>query len=258
MDKNRKCFQPYFDNPLPKPHKRVSIQEAFTTPVPSQYSSSPDQEQGASLEESCKLVDSVCTEWSLSFEGIHGNSTSLTTVSSLPENCVISKADLQDQRNRSQYITNPLQHRDSIIINSEFTPTATGDSSAGVNASGHPYHKTHSDPPQWATGYPATPANSPIKRTIRSAGNQFRVSSVMCTSLNDSPLMEESLSSSSNETLIEEIEIRDTVEPKSQCEPSLPVNQTTSHLSMQQFPFPQAGRPASNRLHRYNYFGVVI
>lgn len=260
MDKNRKYFQPCFDHPLPKPHKRVSTIEAFTIPVPSQYSSSPDQEPGASLEESCKLDDSVCTEWSLSFESIHDNSTSLTTVSSLPENYIISKADLQDKRNRSQYITNPLSHRDSIIISnatSVSTPPATGDPLAGVNVSSHSYHKTHSDPPQWATGYPATPANSPIKRTIRSAGSQFHVSSVIHTSLNDSPispLMEESLSSSSNETLIEEIEIRNAIKPRPQFEPSLPVDQVTSHLSMQQFAFPQAGRPTSNRLHRYNSF----
>ena len=44
MDKNRKYFQPCFDYPLPKPHKRASTLEAFTIPAPSQYSSSPDQE----------------------------------------------------------------------------------------------------------------------------------------------------------------------------------------------------------------------
>ena len=249
VDKNKKHFQPCFDHPLSKPHKRVSLQEAFTIPMPSSYLSSPDQEQGVILEENCKLDDSVCTELSLSLEGIHDNSTSLTTVSSLPDNCDISKVDLQD-KNRTQQVSTNASQQGNIAneVSSVFTPPE--DPVKGGNVSSCPHCKTHCDPPQWTTGYPATPANSPIKRSVRSPGNRYRVSSAMHTKLHDSPItpvMEESLSSSSSsETLLEEIE-----EPKHQSEPCSGMNQATSHLSMQQFTFPHAGRPASNKLHRY-------
>ena len=243
VDKSIKHFPSCFDHPLSKPYKRASLQEAFTIPIASSYLSSSDQEQGVMLEENCKLDDSVCTELSLSLEGIHNNSTSLTTVSSLPDNYDISKVDLQD-KTRPHQIT--LQHKDDIVndVSSVFTPPE--DPITGSDVLGCPYYKTHSDSLQWTTGYPATPANSPIKRPVRSAGSRYRISSAMHTKLNDSPITtvtEESLSSSSNETLLEEIE-----EPNLQCPP---MSQGTSHLSMHQFTFPHAGRPASNRLHRY-------
>ena len=246
VDKNRKHFQPCFDHPLSKPCKRASLQEAFSIPMPSSYLSSADQEEGVILEENCKLDDSVCTELSLSLEGIHDNSTSLTTVSSLPDNYDISKVDLQDKNRPHQIIDNTLQHKDDIL-NSVFT-LPEDPITAGGNVLDHPHYNTHSEPPQWTTGYPATPANSPIKRSIRSAGSRYHVSSAMHTKLNDNPItpvMEESLSSSSNETLLEEIEDR-----KLQNGPSPPMSQATSHLSMHQFTFPHAGRPASNKLHR--------
>lgn len=242
VDKSRKHCQPCFDHPLSKPYKRASLQEAFITPMPSSSLSSSDQDQGVILEENCKLDDSVCTELSLSLEGIPDNSTSLTTVSSLPENYDTPKVDVQDE-SRTQQIK--LQHKDDIVsdVSSVFTPPI-----AGGNVSGCPLYKTHTDPPQWTTGYPPTPANSPIKRLVRSAGSRYRVSSEMHTKLNDTlitPVTEESLSSSSDETLLEEIE-----ELKFQNEHSPSMSQTTSHLSMHQFTFPHAGRPASNRLHR--------
>ena len=257
VDKNRKQFQPCFDHPLSKPQKR-SPQEAFTIPVPSPYLSVPDQEQGVILEENCKLDDSVCTELSLSLEGNHDNSTSLTTVSSIPENYDISKIDLQDKNRPHQAITYALQHKDDVIINNggtAFTPPTTEDRLAGGNVSGNARYKTHSNPPLWTTGYPATPANSPVKRSLSSAGGRYYVPSAMHTALNNnpiSPVMEESLSSSSSETLLEEIEFGNSVdEPKFQGESNSQVSQMTSHLSMQQFKFPQAGRPTGNRLRRY-------
>lgn len=264
VDKNRKQFQPCFDHPLSKPHKRTP-QEAFIIPTPSPYLSIPDQEQGVILEENCKLDDSVCTELSLSLEGIHDNSTSLTTVSSLPDNYDISKVDLQDKNRSHQTIANTLPRRDGIINNDAnlaVIPPATEDPMAGGNVPDSAHHKTHPNPSQWTTGYPATPANSPIKRSVSSAGSRYRVSSAMHAALNNNPItpvMEESLSSSSNETLLEEIELKNSIEePKREANP--PVNEaTTSHLSMQQFIFPQAGRPSSNRLHRYacNYRVVI-
>ena len=247
VDKSRKHFQPCFDHPLSKPYKRASLQEAFITPMPSSSLSSSDQDQGVILEENCKLDDSVCTELSLSLEGIHDNSTSLTTVSSLPDNYDVPKVDIQDESRIEQ---STLQYKDDIVsdVSSTFTPPILG---GNVSTCSHykthtdPPHKTRTDPPQWTTGYPATPANSPIKRPVRSAGSQYRASSEMHNNIPITPVIEESLSSSSNETLIEEIE-----EPKFQNEHSLLMSQTTSHLSMHQFTFPNAGRPASNRLHR--------
>lgn len=261
VDKSKKHFQPCFDHPLSKPHKRVSLQEAFTIPIPSPYSCF-NQEQGVILEENCKLDDSVCTELSQSLEDIHDNNTSLTTVTPLPDSYVNSKVDLQD-KGRPYQTSNTLQCRDSVLNNATpvFTPPTIEHSLLSGGASLYTHHKAHSDPRQWTTIYPATPANSPIKRLIKSASSQFRVSSAMHTPLSDNtitPVMEESLSSSSNETVLEEIEIRDPVEePKLQCEPSPPVNPVASHLSMQQFMFPQAGRPTSNKLHRYSYCCVV-
>lgn len=248
IDKNRK--QPSFDNPLKKPHK-ITPQEAFTVPMPS-YSSSPGQERGVNLEENCKVDYSVCTELSLSTEGIRDNITSLTTVSSLPDD---SKTNFHNRKYRS-YHSNPLQLKDSLIISdttSVFTPPTEDLLLDGGNVSSYAHHKTQSDPTQWATGYPATPANSPIKRPVRSAESRYHVYSALHTQFNDStitPVTEEkSLSSSSTETL-EEIEIKDAIEGPFKCDLSLPTNQVTSHLSMQQFLFPQAGIPTGNRLHR--------
>ena len=253
VEKNRKLSQPCFDHPLSKLHKRTP-QEAFTIPMPSPYLSVADQEQGVILEENCKLDDSVCTELSLSLEGIHDNSTSLTTVSSLPDNYPVSKVEFQDIH---QTIANAVHHRGVVIINDASTifvpPSATEDPMSGANVMDGSHHITHSIPPQWTTGYPATPANSPVKRSLSSAGGRYRVSPSMHTALSDNPItpvMEESLSSSSNETLLEEIELRNYAEdPKSQAEPNATVHQP--HLPMQQFTFPQAGRPTSIRLHRY-------
>ena len=249
VDKRRKHCQPCFDHPLSKPHKRASLQEAFISPMPSSSLSSSDQDQGVILEENCKLDDSVCTELSLSLEGIHDNSTSLTTVSSLPDNDDVPKVDVQD-KSRTQQIK--LQHKDDIVsdVSSVFTPPTTGGNVSGCphyKTLTDPPHKTHTDSPQWTTGYPPTPANSPIKRPVRSAGSQYRVSSAMHTNIPITPVTEESLSSSSNETLLEEIE-----EPKFQNEHSPSMNQATSHLPMHQFTFPHAERSASNRLHRYS------
>lgn len=254
VERNRKLSQPCFDHPLSKLHKRTP-QEAFTIPIPSPYLSVADQERGVILEENCKLDDSVCTELSLSLEGIHDNSTSLTTVSSLADNHPVSKLELQD---RHQAIANAaVQHRGIIVINDAskvfVPPPATEDLIAGANVMDGTHHKTHSNPPQWTTGYPATPANSPIKRSLSSAGARYRVSPAMHAALSDNPItpvMEESLSSSSNETLLEEIELGCSVEePKFQVEPNTTVYQP--HLTMQQFMFPQAERSTSSRLHRY-------
>lgn len=250
VDKHRKLSQSCFDHPLSKLHKRRTPQEAFTIPMPSPYMSVADQEQGVVLEENCKLDDSVCTELSLSLEGIHDNSASLTTVSSLPDNYSVSKVDLQD---RHQTIA--VHCRGVTVINdpSFIPPPATEHPFTGANVMDSSHHKTHSNPPQWTTGYPATPANSPIKRSLSSARGRYRVSPARHAALSDNPItpvMEESLSSSSNETLLDEIEMRNSAEePKSWVEPDASVHQ--SHLPMQQFTFPQAGRPTSSRLHRY-------
>ena len=233
IDKSRKhsCF----DHPLSKPHKRA-FQEAFSIPMPSSCLSDSDQEQGVILEENCKLDDSVCAELSLSLEGIHENSTSLTTVSSLPDNH--DKVDLQ-HKSRLRSFSSTLQHKEDDVSS---VITLSEDPPLGVNVPGYPQYTAHCESPHWTTGYPATPVNSPIKWAVKSAGTQYT------TTFSDNtitPVIEESLSSSSSEALLEVEEARP------QSEPKPPLSQT-SRLSMQQFMFPRAGRPASNKLHRYN------
>ena len=232
-DKSRK--HSWFDHPLSKPHKRASFQEASSIPMPSSCLPSADQEQGVIFEENCKLDDSVCTELSLSLEGIHDNSRSLTTLSSLPDNH--NKAELQD-KSRSCSYSCTLQHREEDVSS---VVTLVEDTPLGNNVTGYLHCTTNCGSPHWTTGYPATPVNSPMKQAVETQYNTTFNSNTIA------PVIEESLSSSSSETLFEEIE-----EAKPQSEPKPPMNQT-SRLLVQQFTFPHAGRPTSDKLHRYNY-----
>ena len=80
--------------------------------MPSSCLPSTDQEQGVIFEENCKLDDSVCTELSLSLEGIHDNCRSLTTLSSLPDNH--NKAELQ-YKTRPRSYSCTLQQREEDV-----------------------------------------------------------------------------------------------------------------------------------------------
>jgi len=247
-----------FDHLPRKPVTRTTPCEAFPIPIPSPYPVNNDQDSGVNWEDSCKLDESGTA----GLQDIHDNSTSLTTVSSLPDYLANSKVDVlhtvsrrmdsgYSKRSLSAATVSSMQRYSSLSNDwSVFgrSPELRNYSKQGSRADqlavtgvclqypSRPYSS-----PAKRHSYPATPANSPVKRTVKSASirqyNQGVITSVL----------EEAVDSSNTETVVEELEEEDLNPHSSHHKSSTTANQACSQMAMQNLVFPQS---VGNKLQR--------
>ncbi|XP_065905008.1 uncharacterized protein [Dysidea avara] len=253
VDRNRSKHSHYcFDHPPRKPLARTPPCEALPIPVPSPYPVHNDQDSGVNWEESCKLDQSIST----GFEVIHDNSTSLTTVSSLPDHSKTNVLHALSRRMDSGYSKRSISagtvssfHRFSSLSDdcSVFgrTPELRDHSNQGSRAEQlsativcRQYPSRPYSGPAKCNSYPATPANSPVKRTAKSASNR------QCTQGVITSVLEETAASSYPQTLVEEME-EENSDPQSSRHKS--GTQACSQMTMQNLVFPQS---VGNKLQR--------
>ena len=226
-----------FDYLPPKPLTRASPCDARPIPVPSPYPVHSEQDSGVNWEESCKLGESVVA----GLEGIHDNCTSLTTVSSLPDHY---RTDVMCARNKridsgySRQSASPLNRYSSLSDDysvfgrtPELGVQINQLTLAGVcqQSSDRPYSG-----PAKCGSYPATPANSPIKRMTKSASNRQHVQGMI------TPVFEETTASSRNQTFVEEIEEEDSELHRTHYEYNSVGTHSCSQMTMHNLVFPQS------------------
>jgi len=240
-----------FDQLPRKPIARTTPCESLPIPVPSPYPVNSDQDSGVNWEESCKLDESVTA----GLGNIHDNSTSLTTVSSLPDHLANSKINVlhtlsrrvdscYSKRSISAGTVSPMQMYSSLSDDWSIfgrTPElwnyskqeSRADQVAVTGICQQCPSRPYSSPAK-CNSYPATPANSPVKRMAKSASNRQYTQGGITT------VLEEASVSSKTQTIVEDLEEEDTDPYSSHHKSNSTANQTCSQMAMQNLVFPQS------------------